>query len=73
MIFGLGTDIIRIDRIAAAVARHGDRFAQRILGPQEMEMKKFNMMDMRLYPLFWPLPLATLEKKDRRIAILVRI
>jgi holo-[acyl-carrier protein] synthase len=37
MIFGLGTDIIRIDRIAAAVARHGDRFAQRILGPQEME------------------------------------
>ena len=37
MIFGLGTDIIQIDRIAAAVARHGDRFAQRILGPQEME------------------------------------
>lgn len=37
MIFGLGTDIIRIDRIAAAVARHGDRFAERILGPQEME------------------------------------
>ncbi len=37
MIFGIGTDIIRIDRIAAAVARHGDRFAQRILGPQEME------------------------------------
>jgi holo-[acyl-carrier protein] synthase len=37
MIFGLGTDIIRIDRIAAAVARHGDRFAQRVLGPQEME------------------------------------
>ncbi len=30
MIFGIGTDIIRIDRIAAAVARHGDRFAQRI-------------------------------------------
>ncbi|MCM0045077.1 MAG: holo-ACP synthase [Burkholderiaceae bacterium] len=37
MIFGIGTDIIRIDRIAAAVARHGDRFAQKILGPQEME------------------------------------
>ena len=37
MIFGLGTDIIRIDRIAAAVARHGDRFAERVLGPQEME------------------------------------
>ena len=37
MIFGIGTDIIRIDRIAAAVARHGDRFAGKILGPQEME------------------------------------
>ena len=37
MIFGIGTDIIRIDRIVAAVGRHGDRFAQRILGPQEME------------------------------------
>lgn len=37
MIFGLGTDIIRIDRIAAALSRHGDRFAERILGPQEME------------------------------------
>ena len=37
MIFGIGTDIIRIERIAAAVARHGDRFAQKILGPQEME------------------------------------
>lgn len=37
MIFGIGTDIIRIDRIAAAVGRHGDRFAQRVLGPQEMD------------------------------------
>ena len=34
---GIGTDIIRIDRIAAALARHGDRFAEKILGPQEME------------------------------------
>ncbi len=37
MIFGIGTDILQVSRIAAAVARHGDRFAQRILGPQEME------------------------------------
>ena len=37
MISGIGTDIIRINRIAAALARHGDRFAQKILGPQEME------------------------------------
>lgn len=37
MVSGIGTDIIRIDRIAAALARHGDRFAEKILGPQEME------------------------------------
>ena len=37
MIAGIGTDIIRIDRIAAALARHGDRFAEKILGPQELE------------------------------------
>ena len=37
MVSGIGTDIIRINRIAAALARHGDRFAQKILGPQEME------------------------------------
>ena len=37
MVSGIGTDIIRINRIAAALARHGDRFAEKILGPQEME------------------------------------
>lgn len=37
MIFGIGTDIIRIARIEAALARHGERFAAKILGPREME------------------------------------
>lgn len=37
MIVGIGTDLIEIDRIRAADARHGERFAQRILGPREME------------------------------------
>ncbi len=36
MIVGIGTDLIEIPRIEAAVSRHGDRFAQRILGPNEM-------------------------------------
>ncbi|RXZ32399.1 holo-ACP synthase [Oxalobacteraceae bacterium CAVE-383] len=36
MIYGIGTDIIKIDRIAAALARNGDRFAGRILGDEEM-------------------------------------
>jgi len=36
VIFGIGNDIVEIERIAAAVTRHGERFAQRILGPREM-------------------------------------
>ncbi|PKB21120.1 holo-ACP synthase [Janthinobacterium sp. 64] len=37
MIYGIGTDICKIPRIEAALARHGERFAKKILGPQEME------------------------------------
>jgi holo-[acyl-carrier protein] synthase len=36
MIFGIGTDIQKVDRIREALARYGDRFAERILGPEEM-------------------------------------
>jgi holo-[acyl-carrier protein] synthase len=36
MIYGIGTDIIQISRIEAALARHGERFAARILGPEEL-------------------------------------
>ncbi|CAN0542311.1 unnamed protein product [Ectocarpus sp. 12 AP-2014] len=35
MIVGIGSDIARIERFARAVQRHGPRFAQRILGPDE--------------------------------------
>lgn len=35
MIVGIGTDVCDIDRVAAAMQRHGDRFAQRVLGPDE--------------------------------------
>lgn len=35
MIYGIGTDLVEIGRIAAAVDRFGDRFVERILGPQE--------------------------------------
>ena len=35
MIYGIGTDIIRIARIEAALGRHGDRFASKILGAEE--------------------------------------
>jgi len=35
MIFGIGTDIVTVARIEAAMQRHGDAFAQRILSQQE--------------------------------------
>ena len=35
MIYGIGTDAVELTRIEAAVARHGARFLERILGPQE--------------------------------------
>jgi holo-[acyl-carrier protein] synthase len=40
MIYGIGTDIIQITRIEAALTRHGDRFAEKILGPDEMAKYK---------------------------------
>jgi len=35
VIYGIGTDLVEIERIAAAVDRFGERFVERILGPQE--------------------------------------
>lgn len=37
MIFGIGTDIIQISRIQEALVRHGDRFAEKILGQEELD------------------------------------
>lgn len=36
MIFGIGHDVIEVDRVAAALQRHGERFASRVLGPREL-------------------------------------
>ncbi|MGN6455836.1 MAG: holo-ACP synthase [Achromobacter mucicolens] len=35
-IAGIGMDLLRIDRIERALARHGIRFAEKILGPEEL-------------------------------------
>ena len=37
MIYGIGTDIVQISRVEAALARN-ERFAEKILGPQEQEI-----------------------------------
>jgi len=41
VIYGIGTDICDIPRIAATLARRGDRFAQKVLGPDECEVFQY--------------------------------
>jgi len=38
VIYGIGTDICDIRRIEATLARRGERFAQKVLGPHEIEV-----------------------------------
>jgi holo-[acyl-carrier protein] synthase len=38
MIFGIGTDIIDIRRIEATLARRGERFAEKVLGANELQV-----------------------------------
>ena len=40
MIFGVGTDVVEIERALDALERHGERFALRILCPPELERFK---------------------------------
>lgn len=41
MIFGTGTDVCDLRRIAATLARKGDRFAEKVLGPGELKVFHF--------------------------------
>ena len=36
MIYGIGTDIVMVRRIEDLLARYGERFARRVLGPEEL-------------------------------------
>ncbi|MDO8418434.1 MAG: holo-ACP synthase [Rubrivivax sp.] len=38
MIFGIGTDVCDIRRIEATYTRRGERFAERVLGPAELQV-----------------------------------
>jgi holo-[acyl-carrier-protein] synthase len=38
MIFGVGTDIVDIRRVEATLARRGERFAEKVLGPHELQV-----------------------------------
>ena len=37
-VFGIGTDLCDIRRIEATLARRGDRFAHKVLGPAELQV-----------------------------------
>ena len=38
MIYGIGTDLCDVRRITATLQRKGDRFAEKVLGPGELEV-----------------------------------
>ena len=38
MIFGIGSDIVDLRRVAATLERRGERFAEKVLGPHEIEV-----------------------------------
>jgi holo-[acyl-carrier protein] synthase len=38
VIYGVGTDICDIRRVAATLGRRGERFAEKVLGPHEIEV-----------------------------------
>ena len=37
MIYGIGTDVVLVRRIEGLLARYGERFARRVLGPDELD------------------------------------
>jgi holo-[acyl-carrier protein] synthase len=48
MIIGVGTDLCDIRRIAATLERRGERFAQKVLGPHEIEVFRQRMAKVEL-------------------------
>ena len=36
MVYGVGVDLVRVDRIAKAIERYGDRFLARVFTPKEI-------------------------------------
>ncbi len=49
MIVGVGTDLCDIRRIKATLERRGERFAQKVLGPHEIEVfrKRLQTVELR--------------------------
>ena len=47
VIYGIGTDLCDVRRIEATLARRGERFAERVLGPHEIEVYRARMAAVR--------------------------
>ena len=51
MIFGIGTDIVEMTRMEATWKRFGERFAERILMDEEMELFRRTKQPARRWPV----------------------
>ena len=47
MIYGIGTDLCDVRRIEATLGRRGERFAEKVLGPHEIEVFRQRMEAVR--------------------------
>ena len=52
MIYGIGTDIVQISRVEAALRRSGERFAEKILGPEELVKYHARRAKNKVSPLY---------------------
>ena len=48
MIIGVGTDLCDVRRIASTLERRGERFAQKVLGPHEIEVFRQRLAKVEL-------------------------
>ena len=73
MIYGIGTDLIEIDRIRAAHGRFGERFVQRVLGPLEQEKyRKRRMRSEQRGDLFLATRFAAKEAMSKALGLGMR-
>ena len=47
MIFGIGTDLVKMERVEKVFERHGERFVHHLLMPQELELFHNNKRPVR--------------------------
>lgn len=68
MIYGVGTDIVQIDRIQAALKRENSRFLSKILGPLELfEYEKRNHRNAERGALYLATRFAAKEALSKAI------